>query len=174
VVDNAALSALLARGGGPDVVLDVWENEPVISRELLRQVQFGTPHIAGYSLDGKLLATRMLIEAMALDLGLPWCDPGGAAAEPAPLRVAGNSSAAGLVRDILGQRYDIRADDAALRAATLEVDSQTAAVAFDRLRRHYPQRREVLGSHVAPGQLSVQDRRLLAGLGCALDGVACR
>ncbi len=72
MVDNAALLALLRSGGGPDVVLDVWEGEPAISQALLRQVQFGTPHIAGYSLDGKLLATRMLVEAMALALDLPW------------------------------------------------------------------------------------------------------
>ena len=46
---------------------------------LLRQVRLGTPHIAGYSHDGKLLATRMLVAAMARELGLDWRDPGSAA-----------------------------------------------------------------------------------------------
>lgn len=168
VVDNVALSALLRSGGGPDVVLDVWEGEPGISQALLRQVQFGTPHIAGYSLDGKLLATRMLIEAMALALDLPWQNPGSATGEAPPLQPGEHGSDAALLRHILSQRYDIAVDDAALRAVALDPDPRAAAAAFDQLRRHYPERREVLGSRVAPGALSASAERLLVGLGCAL------
>lgn len=47
-------------------VIDVWENEPHISQELLDKVFIGTPHIAGYSADGKANATRMVLEAFAV------------------------------------------------------------------------------------------------------------
>ncbi len=166
VVDNLALSALLERGGGPDVVLDVWEGEPRISHGLLGQVQLGTPHIAGYSLDGKLLATRMLVQAMALALELPWRDPGSAAGAAPPLQPGAHSRAAAALRHIISQRYDIAADDAALRAVTAGAELQAAAVSFDRLRRDYPARREILGSALAPGPASPEVLRLLTSLGC--------
>ncbi len=166
VVDNAALSALLGRGNSPDVVLDVWEDEPAISETLLRQVQLGTPHIAGYSLDGKLLATRMLVEAMALELGFSWQNPGSAAGEALPLELAEQATGAALVRSVLSQRYDITADDAALRTAT--VGAHNTEMAFDQLRRQYPERREILGSRVNPEQITGQAQGLLAGLGCVL------
>lgn len=170
VVDNLALSDLLQGGGGPDVVLDVWEGEPRISQTLLGQVKLGTPHIAGYSLDGKLLATRMLVEAMARALELPWRNPGSAAGAAAPLQTGAHGSAAGTLRHLLAQRYDIGADDAALRGVTRGADPEAAALAFDRLRRHYPERRELLGSAVAPGPASPDALRLLAGLGCVIPG----
>jgi erythronate-4-phosphate dehydrogenase len=166
VVDNRALLALLERGNAPDTVLDVWEGEPAINHELLRHVSFGTPHIAGYSLDGKLLATRMLVQAMALELGLAWRDPGSAAGEPDPLQVAPQDTGAALLRTIISQRYDIAADDAALRQATLGVEANAAASGFDRLRRDYPERREILGSRVSLQPPGVQEQQLLAGLGC--------
>ncbi|MCB1710432.1 MAG: 4-phosphoerythronate dehydrogenase [Halioglobus sp.] len=172
VVDNAALAALLAGGDGPDVVLDVWEGEPFVDPALLRQVRLGTPHIAGYSHDGKLLATRMLVAAMARELGLDWRDPGSAAGEPPPLRPGPGHSAAALVRAILSQRYDIAADDAALRRVTLAAEPAAAGAAFDQLRRDYPPRREVLGSPVDRRAFSTGDSQLLVALGCDLRGEA--
>jgi erythronate-4-phosphate dehydrogenase len=173
VVDNTALAELLRRGGGPDVVLDVWEGEPHINHELLGRVRFGTPHIAGYSLDGKLLATRMLVEAMAHELGLPWRDPGSAAGEVEPLDPGAQyRGTAGLLRHILSQRYRIAVDDAALRSVTLGADSGLAATAFDELRRAYPQRREILGSPVRPGPIQPEAESLLLALGCKLAGAA--
>ncbi|MGL6162618.1 4-phosphoerythronate dehydrogenase [Microbulbifer sp.] len=64
VVDNRALLRELRRGKRIRTVLDVWENEPDIDTELLELVDIGTPHIAGYSLDGKLAGTRMVREAL--------------------------------------------------------------------------------------------------------------
>lgn len=166
VVDNAALSRLLATGGGPRVVLDVWEGEPQISSTLLGQVQLGTPHIAGYSLDGKLLATQMLVHAMNQHLGRPAVEAGSAAG-PAPLlQVPQGSRGAALLRALLAQRYDIHRDDAALRGATVGVSAAQAAADFDLLRRNYPVRRELQGSSPAPGNLDPQAGQLLAALGC--------
>lgn len=47
-----------------DAIIDVWEHEPEINRELLEKVIIGTPHIAGYSADGKANATRMSLDAI--------------------------------------------------------------------------------------------------------------
>ncbi len=165
-MDNRALLALLEHDDSPDVVLDVWEGEPKINHELLRRVRYGTPHIAGYSLDGKLLATRMLAQAMALELGLDWQDPGSAAGEPAPLQIAPRDKGAALLRAVIAQRYDIAADDAALRAVTLGMEPAVAASGFDRLRRDYPERREILGSRVSLRPPGAPEQQLLAGLGC--------
>jgi erythronate-4-phosphate dehydrogenase len=170
VVDNVALSALLARGAGPDTVLDVWEGEPQIDSALLRQVEFGTPHIAGYSLDGKLLATQMLLEAMAGHLKLPWIDPGSAAGTAPALLVPEDASTAALLRAVVNQRYDIHSDDSALRTATLGANPAAAAGGFDQLRRNYPERREILGSRLAPGEVTVGAQGLLSALGCVPGG----
>tara|TARA_R110001599_G_scaffold353795_2_gene597867 strand:- start:2082 stop:3257 length:1176 start_codon:yes stop_codon:yes gene_type:complete len=166
VVDNAALSALLARGAGPQVILDVWEGEPQISATLLRQVQLGTPHIAGYSLDGKLLATQMLVHAMARHLNIPVINPGSAAGAAPVLHIPEGTQGPTLLRALVAQRYDIHRDDSAVRAATLDMPPAQAASAFDQLRRNYPVRREILGSHFAADNLGADARQLLAALGC--------
>jgi len=166
VVDNLALLALLEQAVAPATVLDVWEGEPAIDHELLRRVRYGTPHIAGYSLDGKLLATRMLVQGMSDELGLAWLDPGSAAGEPAPLQITSQDTGAALLRTVISQRYDIAADDVALRGATLGVEASAAASGFDRLRREYPERREILGSRVSLQPPGMFEQRLLAGLGC--------
>ncbi|MFD2312088.1 4-phosphoerythronate dehydrogenase, partial [Microbulbifer halophilus] len=64
VVDNAALLELLQKRKRFSTVLDVWENEPAIDTRLLELVDIGTPHIAGYSMDGKLAGTRMIRDAL--------------------------------------------------------------------------------------------------------------
>ena len=151
-----------------DVVLDVWEGEPRVDPRLLRQVQLGTAHIAGYSLDGKLLATRMLVEAMSAHLGIPWQDPGSAAGEPPPITVAEQLEPAALLRHLLRARYRIEEDDRALREVVL-ADPSEAPAGFDRLRREYPPRREVCGSRVSMQHPSAASRDILGGLGCLLQ-----
>lgn len=51
-------------------VIDTWEGEPDVDRELLEHVEFGTYHIAGYSLEGKQRATRMVLEALEEVFGI--------------------------------------------------------------------------------------------------------
>lgn len=69
VVDASALLDALEEGKVKDAVIDTWEGEPDISLELLRKVFIGTPHIAGYSADGKANATRMSLEALCRYFG---------------------------------------------------------------------------------------------------------
>lgn len=64
VVCNNALLEALNRGTLPIAIIDTWENEPHINTELLNKVYIGTPHIAGYSADGKANATRMAVTAL--------------------------------------------------------------------------------------------------------------
>ena len=58
VVDNAALLKRLEAGQPLSVVLDVWEPEPDLNVELLKRVDIGTAHIAGYTLEGKARGRR--------------------------------------------------------------------------------------------------------------------
>ena len=70
VVDNHALKAALQEGRIRAAVVDTWENEPHIDRELLRLSFIATPHIAGYSADGKANGTRMSLQAVAQFFGI--------------------------------------------------------------------------------------------------------
>lgn len=69
VVETEAILEALDKGLIGGAVLDVWENEPHINLELLDKVFIGTPHIAGYSADGKANATRMVLEAFCRFFG---------------------------------------------------------------------------------------------------------
>lgn len=64
VIETQALLNALDSGQISQAVIDVWENEPVLSLELLNKVFIGTPHIAGYSADGKANATRMALNCL--------------------------------------------------------------------------------------------------------------
>lgn len=70
VVDTASLLIALSAGKVKDAVIDTWEYEPRISRELMEVAFLATPHIAGYSADGKANATRMSLEALARFFGV--------------------------------------------------------------------------------------------------------
>ena len=152
VIDNQALKRRLQEQSSPSVVLDVWEGEPAIDGELLQHVKLGTPHIAGYSTDGKLLGTKMLLQALKKCLGQPWIDPGKPITDPPLLALRDDLSKAATVRSLIQQRYDIRQDDGELREATLGKASDKAARSFDQLRRRYPERRELLGSKLRATQ----------------------
>lgn len=119
VIDNAALLRRIESHNDLRVVLDVWENEPAIDHDLLAHVDIGTPHIAGYSAEGKLRGTEMVYEALCYFLE---CEK---TAEP-------------VILDDNITPYAIFADDAALR----EQYPIDGALAFDRLRKHYKPRRE--------------------------------
>lgn len=71
VVDNDALLRRVKADPSLRTAIDVWEREPVINRELLGMVDYGTFHIAGYSRQGKERATRMLLEALQTHSGIP-------------------------------------------------------------------------------------------------------
>ncbi|MDE5729975.1 MAG: 4-phosphoerythronate dehydrogenase [Alistipes sp.] len=83
VIDTEAL-----RGCGRPYILDVWEHEPEIDRALLAGALFASPHIAGYSLQGKANATALAVRAVARSFGLPlaeWFPEGVRPSQPRPI-----------------------------------------------------------------------------------------
>jgi erythronate-4-phosphate dehydrogenase len=74
VVETDALKNALSSGRLSGAVLDVWENEPEIDLELLSQAYISTPHIAGYSIDGKAKGTSQVVQALCLFFDLPLLD----------------------------------------------------------------------------------------------------
>jgi len=138
VVDNAALLMRLEAGQDLSVVLDVWEPEPDLNVELLKRVDIGTPHIAGYTLEGKARGTTQVFEAfsafighrqqVALDTLLP-------APEFGRITLHGPLDQPTLKR-LAHLVYDVRRDDAPLR--------KVAGIPgeFDKLRKNYLERRE--------------------------------
>ena len=64
IINTEALKRALKQKKISSVILDCWENEPNIDKELLEQAFIATPHIAGYSADGKSEATRMIVQSV--------------------------------------------------------------------------------------------------------------
>jgi erythronate-4-phosphate dehydrogenase len=159
VVDNRALLARLQGVSSPTAVLDVWEGEPEVDTRLLDLCRYGTPHIAGYSYDGKLLATHMLFEAACAALSLEATEGSGAGADAIGIEVPASLTGADLVRWLQAQSYDIRSDDKRMRA---ELEQ-----GFDRLRRLYPVRRE-LGAFRVDNFAALSDaaQKTCAAMGC--------
>ena len=151
VVDSSALKAAIRAGRLEAVVLDVWENEPNIDTELLEMVDIGTPHIAGYSLDGKVAGMIMIYKAMCKYFGLEvQFDVEDFLPEPAipQLRVdpsAYNDEA--VLANTVQKIYDIREDDARLRLI-LQHGRNGRSEYFDSLRKNYPIRREFQNTRI--------------------------
>ncbi|MDC9612465.1 4-phosphoerythronate dehydrogenase PdxB [Xenorhabdus khoisanae] len=138
VVDNQALLSVLQSGKKLRVVLDVWEPEPNLSLPLLELIDIGTPHIAGYTLEGKARGTTQVFEAYCEFLGQPRKTE---LSELLPTPDFSRITLQGEVTQSILKRlmhlvYDVRRDDAPLR----QVAGQEGA--FDQLRKHYPERRE--------------------------------
>lgn len=66
VADNGAVAKIAGR-----YIFDVWEDEPDIEQDILNGAMLATPHIAGYSKQGKANATAMSVRALASFFGLP-------------------------------------------------------------------------------------------------------
>lgn len=136
VVCGRALKEALRRKKIAGAVLDVWENEPAIDRELLDLVRLGTPHIAGYSTDGKANGTTACVRNTAAFFGIEELKDWAPASLPAAPEITGApASLAGqdARKFILDQYYDIAEDDRNLR---------NAPEMFETLRGKYRIRRE--------------------------------
>lgn len=160
VVDNAALRDRLDAGQLLRPVLDVWENEPAIDTGLLTKVVLATPHIAGYSREGKLAGTRLVQEAFCRWLGRP------VPAQPVcgQHRQIRLGQGDGLAEAVLAA-YDPRADHGRMMAAMASGPPERV---FDHLRRHYPERLEFSQFEVT-GALEPALRRQLAALGFVVE-----
>jgi len=165
VVDNAACNAALASGKLAACLLDVWEGEPDVDEELLRRVDIASPHIAGYSFDGKVNGTKQVFNAMAAHFGTDetW-DPVPLLPEPECPALTLDAADPGALSKAVGAVYDIMADDAAMRGL-LDRPVDERRVFFDRLRKEYPRRREFQNTVVALDGENDALRATLRGIG---------
>lgn len=138
VVDNAALKQALKARAIAGGVLDVWEGEPDLDPELVSLLDITTPHIAGYSADGKANGTAASVRTVSEVLGLPLTDwfPGDIPLPSMPLEFG--IDAAGKTRqEVLSEAvlytYDVLEDSGRLRGNL---------GSFEKLRGDYPVRRE--------------------------------
>ena len=138
VVDGKALKKTLKEKRIFTSALDVWENEPQIDRELLSLLFTGTPHIAGYSVDGKATGTTMCVQALGKFFDLP-CRDWEVTEVPQSIRPlefsidASGKDPQEVLAEAIIHTYDVKTDDATLRA---DVDT------FEKQRSNYPVRRE--------------------------------
>ena len=130
VVDNQALLQALQDGRVRDAIIDVWEHEPHPDAALLDKVFIGTPHIAGYSADGKTNADNMVIDAICQHFGLP--HPG----IIAPPALPNDFKYTGSPLDLYNPMID---------SQKLKADASQ----FEQLRNNYPLRREKIDQKVA-------------------------
>ncbi|GMV90265.1 MAG: erythronate-4-phosphate dehydrogenase [Candidatus Hydrogenedentota bacterium] len=167
VADGQALRAALESGKVGACVLDVWEGEPNIDLNLLANLALATPHIAGYSFDGKVNGTRQVYEAACRHLGMtPSWDPAPHLPEPdcPEIEVDGALPPQRALLNAVSAVYAIREDDRAMRAIIHKSTEQRAAY-FDQLRKEYPQRREFHNTRAAVQPENAAIAQTLSGLG---------
>ena len=142
VVDNKALLDVLQRRDDLLVFLDTWENEPNLLRELLQWVDLATPHIAGYSVEGRLRGTQMVLDAACKHFGI---STGWHMSQQFPpdqnLILQASDSTASAWHDLFYRHFDIWRDHEAFTAGS-DLDTASFARHFDALRRVYPDRLE--------------------------------
>ena len=144
VIDETALIALKKAGRGPQLVVDVWLNEPTINREYMSYARIATPHIAGHTDEGKIRGTQMVYDflrkqnsqsagylkdietPLTIEEFLP---------KLAPIKV-GNDGYSPVLTQLLQQIYDINFDH------RIFVENMAKSEAFSRLRKQYQGRRE--------------------------------
>jgi len=137
VIETNAVKAALKSGQLSGFVCDCWENEPDIDLELLGLTEIATPHIAGYSKDGKATGTLMSVRAISdfFALGLNNWTPTGVELPSQPIieiNCAGLTEQKIISTAIL-HTYDITNDDR---------DFRNNVALFEQLRGDYPTRRE--------------------------------
>lgn len=139
VADTLSLKKAFSSGKLGGLVLDVWENEPDIDYELLEMTFISTPHIAGYSTDGKANGTAMIINALAREYNLPvkgWYPA--VIPEPHSREIsvnAKNKDQEEAVREMILHTYNISEDDIRLRFSPADFEKQRGDY---HVRREFP------------------------------------
>ena len=165
VVDNRMLKKTLLEEQLRGAVLDVWEGEPDVDVELLEAVDIATPHIAGYSFDGKVNGTRQIYEAACAFLNTPpqW-DPAPLLPEPETPEIAVDATQPYSLPEAVRAVYNIMDDDAAMRGLC-RCAAEERPKYFDQLRKQYPRRREFFNTCVHFSNPTPQLEKQFAGVG---------
>jgi erythronate-4-phosphate dehydrogenase len=158
VVDENALKAVASKLGA--VVLDVWMNEPQPDPQLVELTTIATPHIAGYSYDGKVMGTQMIYQAACAFFFRP-------VELDLMQKIQGEATIldASRVHDAVMQAYPLMEDDARFREILATEPAKRGAY-FDRLRKEYPVRREFCNFQVTAPE---SQRAELAAIGFKIE-----
>ena len=163
VVDTDAVKEALADDKLAGVVLDVWEKEPEIDISLMHMAFIATPHIAGYSTDGKANGTSMVVNELCRFFDIPLKDwfPADVPAPEEPLLVIDcyGKSPEEIARRAVFHSYNIMEDDVRLRFDPSR---------FEMLRGNYPPRREFPTYSVDLTDCPEKARTLVSSLGFRL------
>ncbi|MBA2925207.1 4-phosphoerythronate dehydrogenase PdxB [Pseudomonas sp. P7] len=167
VVDNAALREVLLEREDLQAVLDVWEGEPEVDVDLADLCVLATPHIAGYSLEGRQRGTAQIYQAFCAYLGQ---EPSIHLSELLPalwlaeVHLNASTDPAWALATLCRSVYDPRRDDADFRRSLVGT-VQEQRKAFDLLRKHYPERREIDGLSVRINGESAALSKIVSALG---------
>jgi erythronate-4-phosphate dehydrogenase len=160
VVESVALKRSLQDKRIKAAVIDVWEKEPNIDRELLSFIDIATPHIAGYSVDGKANGTSMVVKALAKFFELPltdWRPERVPSVEVSRIKLNGSGRDwTEVVAEAVLSTYDIEKDHRRFSSAPEEFEAQ---------RGNYPVRREYPSYTLELFDVSEEAKKALQDLG---------
>jgi erythronate-4-phosphate dehydrogenase len=160
VTDTQSLKEVLQKGGLNGAVIDVWEDEPDPDHELMGMVLIATPHIAGYSTDGKANGTAMVVNSLGKYFNLPvknWYPSNvPSPASPYILIDCEDKSDEEILREAVNHTYNIADDNNMLRNSPSD---------FEKLRGDYPLRREFTSYQVDLKGGTEGVRQILSGIG---------
>jgi erythronate-4-phosphate dehydrogenase len=148
VLDNAAIKSHMAEHKEFEGIIDVWEGEPNLDLKLMNRCMLATPHIAGYSLDGKMRGTEQIYQACCHTFGLPIRHKlAQLLPEPSIKNIKFGDSVPvhQALRTAIRAGYEIRVDDGIMRSTLLRTEGEPEAMKakFDLLRKNYPLRRDI-------------------------------
>lgn len=158
VTDTASLKRALSRGK-VRTVIDVWENEPDIDISLMHLAFLATPHIAGYSTDGKANGTAMAVNSLCKYFGLPlkdWFPQNVPSPKEPVITIDGRGKEDfDILREAVNHTYSIEHDDIRLRLSPKD---------FEKQRGNYPLRREFNAYTVKLKKAGTDVRKMLRDL----------
>lgn len=160
VVDSIVLKDALKNKKLAGTILDVWENEPNIDIELLKLIDIGTSHIAGYSFDGKVNGAYMIYTSLCKFLGKePELNLNSILAKNEKPQIEidnKNKNQQSILEELVFKMYDILEDDRNMRKM-IEFSDKKRGPYFDQLRKEYRKRREFSNIKV---KLTLPDKKL--------------
>ena len=164
VVDNIALKNRLKKEKNIYTVLDVWEKEPDYDLELMKLVEIGTPHIAGYSFEGKVNGTTMIYKQLCENLNIkPTWTPDLPDVPDNIINLKRKESKQETLTALFDKSYQIKNDDLLMREA-LSYNKKKKMVHFDSLRKNYRLRRELINYQAQIDSLNKNIIDLLSSL----------
>jgi len=163
VIDNSALLKVAEKNKLKSINLDVWENEPNINLDLLKYCDIATPHIAGYSTDGKANGTSMSIQSLSrfFNLGIDnWFPEYIEKPTNTIINIDGKKkSAEKIFFEAITKTYNVMNDDKNLREKPSE---------FEKLRGNYPLRREFIAYSIKAINCNIEIINSLKNLGFSI------